>query len=30
MCPSTPTVFLPNQRLARAWQAVVTGKPFDP
>ena len=28
--PSTPTVFLPNERLARAWQAVVTGKPFDP
>ena len=28
--PNTPTVWLPNQRLARAWQAVVTGKPFDP
>jgi dienelactone hydrolase len=28
--PSTPTVWLPNERLARAWQAVVTGKPFDP
>jgi dienelactone hydrolase len=28
--PTTPTVFLPNARLARAWQAVVTGKPFDP
>ena len=28
--PSTPTVWLPNERLARAWQAVVTGKPFEP
>ena len=28
--PNTPTVWLPNERLARAWQAVVTGKPFDP
>jgi dienelactone hydrolase len=28
--PNTPTVWLPNERLARAWQAVVTGKPFAP
>ena len=28
--PATPTVWLPNERIARAWQAVVTGKPFDP
>jgi hypothetical protein len=28
--PTTPTVFLPNARLAKAWQAVVTGKPFEP
>jgi len=28
--PTTPTVFLPNARLAKAWQAVVTGTPFEP
>jgi len=27
---TTPTVWLPNARLARAWSAVVTGKPFEP
>jgi hypothetical protein len=27
--PATPTVWLPDARVARAWQAVVTGKPFE-
>ncbi|HMD36910.1 MAG TPA: hypothetical protein VKH42_18175 [Vicinamibacterales bacterium] len=26
--PTTPVAWLPNARIARAWQAVVTGKPF--
>jgi hypothetical protein len=28
--PATPTVWLPTERVAKAWLAVVTGKPFDP
>jgi poly(3-hydroxybutyrate) depolymerase len=28
--PTVPTSWLPTERIARAWQAVVTGKPFDP
>ena len=28
--PTVPTAWLPTERIARAWQAVVTGKPFDP
>ena len=28
--PSVPTAWLPTERIARAWQAVMTGKPFDP
>jgi dienelactone hydrolase len=28
--PAVPTAWLPTERLARAWQAVVTGKPFRP
>jgi len=28
--PSEPTSWLPTARLARAWQALVTEKPFDP
>jgi len=27
--PSKPVAWLPNERLAKAWQAVVSGKPFD-
>jgi len=27
--PSVPTAWLPTERIARAWQAVVTGKPFE-
>ncbi len=27
--PGVPTAWLPTERLARAWQAVVTGKPFE-
>jgi pimeloyl-ACP methyl ester carboxylesterase len=28
--PTVPTAWLPTERIALAWQAVVTGKPFDP
>jgi len=28
--PAVPTSWLPTERIARAWQAVVTAKPFDP
>lgn len=28
--PTVPTAWLPTERIARAWQAVVTAKPFDP
>jgi hypothetical protein len=28
--PAVPTAWLPTERLARAWQAVVTGRPFGP
>jgi dienelactone hydrolase len=28
--PAAPTAWLPTERIARAWQAVVTGKPFGP
>ena len=27
--PTVPTAWLPTERIARAWQAVVTGKPFE-
>jgi len=27
--PQTPTAWLPTERVAKAWQAVITGKPFD-
>lgn len=27
--PTVPTAWLPTERIAKAWQAVVTGKPFD-
>ncbi len=27
--PAAPTAWLPNARIAKAWQAVVTGKPFE-
>jgi dienelactone hydrolase len=27
--PTVPTAWLPTERIARAWQAVVSGKPFD-
>jgi poly(3-hydroxybutyrate) depolymerase len=27
--PATPTAWLPTERVAKAWQAVITGKPFD-
>ena len=27
--PTVPTAWLPTERIARAWQAVVTAKPFD-
>jgi hypothetical protein len=26
---NAPTSWLPTERIARAWQAVVTGKPLD-
>ncbi|MFN8060168.1 MAG: hypothetical protein U0Q12_13515 [Vicinamibacterales bacterium] len=28
--PNHPTAWLPTARIARAWQAVITGAPFDP
>jgi poly(3-hydroxybutyrate) depolymerase len=28
--PSVPTAWLPNERVARAWQAVASGRPIDP
>ena len=28
--PTAPVAWLPNARIARAWQAVITGKPFEP
>ncbi|MDH4065969.1 MAG: alpha/beta hydrolase [Acidobacteriota bacterium] len=28
--PAVPTAWLPAERTARAWRAVVTGKPFEP
>jgi len=28
--PTVPTAWLATERIARAWQAVMTGKPFDP
>jgi dienelactone hydrolase len=28
--PTVPTAWLPSERIARFWQAVVTGKPFEP
>lgn len=28
--PAVPTAWLPTERIARAWQAVVAGRPFDP
>jgi hypothetical protein len=28
--PTVPTAWLPTERIARAWQAVMTAKPFDP
>ena len=28
--PAVPTAWLPTERMARAWQAVVSGKPFVP
>jgi poly(3-hydroxybutyrate) depolymerase len=28
--PAVPTAWLPTERIARAWQAVVSGKPFEP
>ncbi|HUQ87242.1 MAG TPA: hypothetical protein VM096_06765 [Vicinamibacterales bacterium] len=28
--PTVPTSWLPTERIARAWQAVMTAKPFDP
>ncbi len=28
--PTVPTAWLPTERIAKAWQAVVTGKPFEP
>ena len=27
--PAVPTAWLPTERIARAWQAVLTGKPFE-
>jgi poly(3-hydroxybutyrate) depolymerase len=27
--PAVPTAWLPTERIARAWQAVVSGKPFE-
>lgn len=27
--PAIPTAWLPTERIAKAWQAVVTGKPFE-
>lgn len=28
--PTVPTAWLPTERIGRAWQAVITGKPFEP
>jgi dienelactone hydrolase len=28
--PTVPTAWLPTERAARAWRAMVTGKPFEP
>jgi len=28
--PGYPTVWLPTERVARAWQAIVSETPFDP
>jgi len=28
--PTVPTAWFPTERIARAWQAVVTAKPFEP
>jgi dienelactone hydrolase len=28
--PTAPAAWLPTEKLARAWQAIVSGKPFDP
>ena len=28
--PAAPTAWLPTERIARAWQAVLTGRPFGP
>ena len=28
--PTVPTAWLPTERIARAWQSVMTAKPFDP
>jgi hypothetical protein len=28
--PTNPTAWLPSEKVARAWQAVVTDKPFTP
>jgi poly(3-hydroxybutyrate) depolymerase len=28
--PTVPTAWLPTERIGRAWQAVTTGKPFEP
>ena len=30
VAPSVPTAWLPTERVAKAWQAMVTEKPFDP
>jgi hypothetical protein len=27
--PNYPTSWLPTERVARAWQALLTGKPFE-
>jgi hypothetical protein len=28
--PNYPTAWLPTERVARAWQAMLTEKPFEP
>ncbi len=28
--PGVPTAWLPTERVAKAWQAMLTGRPFDP
>ena len=28
--PSVPTAWLPTERVAKAWQAMATEKPFEP